>query len=473
MGPETDLPMRSTRALLLVVVPMIAVLLNLMVWIAGVSRSGFWADDFLNLTSFNRTFGALSDDHINKGKYVINLFWALGTDAFGLGSVVPFLMLNTLVLAAGVLLWLWIGSRRRWSSVDAWWIGALFLASAAWLPTALWSSNVTHSAGFLALGVGLLAHERCVAARTLRGGVAWSALGGAAWTLALVSNLIYLGLLPIAAYCTLHQVVRLTTLGMARRRAIVATSTWNLALPVIYFATVGYPATTSSSTYAESGLKYIHGNYDYYKYLLAPTGILVALYLLAVALAVAAAIIGIRRRDLFPTAVLIAAAGTAVPAFLQGQQRDIHYLAMPLLLLFSTIAAGALPGSLIKPTQVARVRGALLGIAFVALVLIFRQGAEIRSFFVNTPYGAQLAGFRSQVAALTPAGGVMCARLALDPQHQALLVAEMSGAAGFVVPPIDAGQVFMFPAGQRCPAPGPASTVTISLNSRSEFVAGP
>ena len=41
------------------------------------SRSGFWGDDFLFLTHFNRTLGDLSDDHINTGKYAANLFWAL------------------------------------------------------------------------------------------------------------------------------------------------------------------------------------------------------------------------------------------------------------------------------------------------------------------------------------------------------------------------------------------------------------
>jgi hypothetical protein len=473
MKTEPDLPMRSSRTTLPLVFPIVAVLLNLMVWVTGVSRSGFWADDFLNLTSFNRTLGELSNDHINKGKYVINLFWAVGTDAFGLGSPVPFLLLNMLVLGTGLILWLRVGSRTRWSPLAAWWTGALFLATAAWLPTALWSSNITHSCGFLALGIGLLAHERCMSARTLRAGLAWSLLGGGAWALALVSNLLYLGLLSIAAYCTFHQVLKLGRLGMARRSAVAATASWNLLAPLIYFSTIAYPATTSSSTYAESGLKYVHGNFDYYKYLLAPTGLLVTLYLLLCLLAVAAAVVGARRRDLFPVAVLIASAATTVPALLQGQQRGIHYLAMPLLLLFSTIAAGATHTLRSTAPHPLRMQSALLSVAIVALFLIFRQGADTRSFFVDTPYGGKLAAFRAEVASLTPAGGTICAKLVLDPQHQALITAELSGGAGFVVPPIDAAQAYTYASGQRCPAPEPVSTVTISLDARGDFVASP
>jgi hypothetical protein len=467
--------MQTTRpkTYALVVVPVFAVLLNVMVWIAGTSRSGFWADDFLNLTSFNHSLGDLSNDHINKGKYIINVFWAIGTQAFGAGSVVPFLLLNSLIFAAGVGMWLRVGSRTRWSPIAGWWVAALFLATASWLPTALWSSNITHSCGFLALGLGLLSHERCIAARSAREGSLWSLLGGAAWTFALVSNLIYLGLLVIAAYCSYHQVTTLRRLGADRRRATIAVGSWNLAVPLIYFGAVAYPGTTSSSTYAESGLKYLHGDYDFYKFLLAPSAGLVVVYVVLVLLAVGISVAALRRGSYFAGAVLIAAAATAFPAFIQGQQRDIHYLAMPLLLIFSAVAAGLGPAGL--GVEAARVRAkrasvALLAGATIALVLIFDQGASTRNFFVNTPYGAKLATFRSQVATLTPSAGVICARMMLDKPHQSLLYAELSGADGFLVPPIEAAEVFFLAPGERCPAAG-AVGVTISTNLRGDFVA--
>jgi hypothetical protein len=472
MTAEAGVSSGRSKAVLLTVFPIAAVAVNLMVWVTGLSRSGFWADDFLNLTSFNRTFGELSNDHINKGKYVINAFWALGTDAFGLGSVVPFLLLNGLILTAGVALWLWLGSRHRWGAVEAWWVGALFLCTAAWLPTALWSSNITHSCGFLALGIAAVAHERCMAARTLRAAQAWSLLGGAAWTFALISNLIYLGLLAIAAYFTFHQVLKLRRFGVAGWRAGGMTASWNLVAPLVYFAAIGYPATTESSTYGGSGFSHFRGNYDFYKFLLAPSTILVVAYGLIIAGAAAGAFVCARRRDWFPLAVLAAAVATAMPALLQGQQRDIHYLAMPLLLLFSALAAGVRPLLASGLPQVGRLRGALFAVALVSLVLIFRQGADTRAFFVNTPYGSQLTTFRSQVAALTPAAGALCVKLALDPQHQALLNAEMSGAAGFVVPPIAAAQVYLFSSGERCPSTVPASTITVSLDARGDFIAG-
>jgi hypothetical protein len=462
---------RSPRTTLLLALPVLVILLSLMAWLTAVSRSGFWADDFLNVTHFARSLGDLSDDHINLGKYTINIFWAVGTLAFGAGSVIPFLLLNTLVFAIGVVLWLWAGTRTRWGSVEAWWIGGLFIATAAWMPTALWSSNITHSGGFLALGLGLLAHERSMRARTARGSIYWSIAGGAAWTLAIVSNLLYLGLLVIAAYCAFHQVLKIRRFGITTRRAGLAVGSWNLLIPVIFFVGVAYPATTSSPVYGTNGLQFFRQNLHFYRESLAPTTVLVAIYIAVLVLGIAGGVVAVRRRDWFPIGVLGAAGATAMPALIQAQQRDVHYMAMPLLLVFSALVAGARPVLLGQTKQLMRLRGALILAGMAALVLVFRQGADVRSFFEQSPYGHSLAAFRSEIASLTPEGSTICAKLDLDMQHQTFLIAAMSGEDGFLVPPISAAQAYLVSAGQTCPAQGLATHMTVSLNARGDFVA--
>lgn len=471
MDHYLGLPIRSLRTILFLALPFLVILLSFMVWVTAVSRSGFWADDFLNVTHFARSLGDLSNDRINEGKYIINVFWAVGTQAFGPGSVVPFLMLNTLVFAAGLTIWLGVGIKIRWCSRDAWWIGGLFIATAAWCPTVLWSSNITHSGGFLALGAGLLAHERCMEARTVRDGILWSLASGVAWTFAVVSNLLYLGLLVIAGYCAFHQVLKLRRLGVTRTKASVAAGSWNLLIPVIYFVGVAYPATTASPVYATNGLQFVRQNLHFYKESLAPTTVLAAVYITVLVLGIAGGMVAVRRRDWFPIGVLGAAGATAIPALIQAQQRDVHYIAMPLLLLFSALVAGARPVLFGKTKQLMRLRGALLLAGTVALVLLFRQGADVRSYFVQSPYGHSLAAFRSEVASLTPEGGTICVKLGLDMQHQTFLIAAMSGEDGFLVPPISAAQAYLVSAGQTCPAQGFATHITVSLNARGDFVA--
>jgi hypothetical protein len=468
---ERSLSSQSTTRIALAALPVAVLVLNFMVWITAVSRSGFWADDFLNVTRYARSLGDLSNDRMNQGKYVANLFWAIGTEAFGNGSVVPFLLLNAVVFAGGVVIWLRAGINANWSALDALWIGGVFIATTAWLPTTLWSSNIVHSAGFLALAAGIVAHQRCMRARSLQSTVLWSVATGVAWTLAVVSNLLYIGLLAIAAYCVVHQVLKLRHFGVSAARASIGVGFWSLLVPLIYFATVAYPSTTANSAYATNGLQFIHQNLRFYRALLAPSALLVAVYFIVLLGALFSGAVAARRRDWFPIALLAGAFATALPALIQSQQRDIHYMAMPLLLSFSSLAAGVRP-LLLGHTKIHfRLRGALLLGAVVALFLIFRQGADIRSYFVQTPYGHNLLAFRSTIARLGPENATICATMDLDAQQQALLVAEMSGQDGFAVPPINAAQTFLLAPGAPCPAQSSATRITISLNTRSEFVA--
>ncbi len=206
---------------------------------------------------------------------------------------------------------------------------------------------------------------------------------------------------------------------------------------------------------------------------MAPTNVLVAVYITVLVIGIVGGVTAVRRRDWFPITVLVTAGATAVPALIQGQQREVHYLAMPLLLAFSALAAGASPVLFGRSTRFAQLRGAFFLAAALALFLFFRQGTNIRSYFVQSPYGDAygLTTFRSQVATLTPESGTICANLALNAQYQTLFVAAMSGEDGFLVPPINATRAYLIPAGESCPATGVTVHITVSLNTRGDFVA--
>jgi hypothetical protein len=469
---DTGLAASRSAFVLLVAIPFGVVAVMGIVWAVAASRSGFWADDFLNLTYFARSLGNLANEHVNTGKYVINVFWAFGTEAFGNGSVVPFLLTASLVFAAGTVIWLAVGTKRHWSAIQAWWIGGLFIATGAWLPTALWSSNITHSGGFLTLGVGFFAHERCIEAETSRATVRWSIVSGVAFTLAVVSNLLYIGLLPLAAYCAFHQFSKIVRLGMKARAAVALVGFWNLVLPLIYFFAVAYPATKSSSAYAHTGLSYIRGNLHFYRLALAPSALLEVLYGLLIVAAVVGAGLAVRRKDWFPIALLVAAAGTTAPALVQSQQREIHYVAMPLLLMFSALGAGS--HELLTTARSERVRRMAAGVlvaAGVTLILLFRQASDLRSAWIEFPYGRALATFRSQVAELAPLGGVICVRLMMNAAERQAFIAQMSGANGFQVPPISAAAAFLFANNQTCPVTAPSARIAVGLNARGDWTA--
>jgi hypothetical protein len=449
--------------------PTIAIGLSAIAWVTSLSRSSFWADDFLNVTHFFHTFGSLSDDQTNKGKYVINLFWAIGTYAFGQGSDVPFLLLNSMILLAGLTLYLRAREGSGWTATSAWWVAGVWAASATWTPIALWSSNVTHSCGFLSLGLGLWAHGRCMRATEPRSALAWALASGAAWTLAVISDLIYLGLLALAAHCVHQQVLKAKALGVSWRRALAGLTAWSLGLPLVYFAAVAYPATTNNQVYGANGLSYIHANLRYYRAVLAPGAVLAVVYAAIILLALWSAISGLRRRQWLPAALVIAAAGTAFPALIQAQQRGVQYLAMSLLL---TLTAAVMPiERLLRSGRLAnQARTATFAVGAVILALIFDQGADLRNYFEATPMGSSLASFRSSVATLARGNGQLCVTMDLNPEQQLLFNAAMEGASGFSIPPIDAPITYLLPTGGACPSPA-ATHVLVSLNIRGEYLA--
>jgi hypothetical protein len=471
MKRDIVLPTMRVRTLLLMGLPLLVVVLDLMVWITAATKSGFWADDFLYLTHFSGTLGSLSNDQINVGEYVLNIFWGVGTTAFGTGSVLPFLMVDGLVFSSGLVVWLIAGTGNRWRAVDAWWIAGLFIATSAWLPTTLWASNITHATGFLALGVGLLAHERSMNAQTLRRTAYWALVSGSTWTVAIAGNPLYAGLMPLAIYFTYSQVVRMRSLTENRTAVNAAVIAWSLVVPTAYFAFIGYPAKTASAPYAHNGLGFFHQNLDYYKSELAPTTALTAFYVALVVVSIVGSIVAARRKDWFPTAVLLAAGATAVPALVQSQQRFIHYFAMPLLLTFTAAVVALRPLLSSRSKQLLPLKWVAFIAAAIMLFLTFKQGSGVRTYFIDTPYGESLASFRSQVASLSPGGGPICAHLALDSSQEQLFIAEMSGEAGFVVPPIGASHVYLLPPGTACPIGASATQITVHLNPRANPVA--
>jgi hypothetical protein len=116
----------------------------------------------------------------------------------------------------------------------------------------------------------------------------------------------------------------------------------------------------------------------------------------------------------------------------------------------------------------------LLVAAVLMLVLIFQQGANVRAYYTQSPAGDSLAAFRTQVASLSPEGAILCATMNFNTAEQDLLIAELSGEDGFMVPPISAARAYLVPSGHSCPTTlGVTAHVTVSLNPRGEFAASP
>lgn len=456
-GPST--PRRVTRpasGVSLLMLPALVVLALLVAaWVSGVSNAGFWADDFTNMTLYGHSVGDLTDTARNDGKYTINVAWWLGTVAFGTGSALPYLLMVSLVSVLGVWLWLRSGVPVRWGSVQAWWVAAAWAATATPLGIMLWSSNIVHAVSLLCLGVALAAHGRAQRADATGEAVAWSSVGAFSWLVLIVSNPLYLGVLLVALVLVLEESagwIRRTRWGArGRRTALVGMVAAHIGVPSAYFLLVAFPRTTSRSSYSAFGLSEIPGNVAYYVDRLAPTWWSLAAYAGIFVAAAAVVVVQLLRRDLFPAALLISAAGVTVPVLMQGQQRADHYLAVPALLVLSALAAGTRPRDA-RAAWLERRWVRVVGIlaSSLALFALFDGSSAVRGWWTSTPLGAQIAAARDEIAQGTASGAALCVELDMDEASKPVFVAGMGGAGGLQLDPVLAGSVEYVDVGE-CP----------------------
>lgn len=471
---RTDTAKPRSAHWLMVGPPIAVIVVVILGWLSALMRAGFWADDFTNLTLYGGGVGDLSDTARNDGKYTINFFWWLGSVAFGNSVALPFLLVVGLTTMTGVALWLRSGIGRHWSGTQAWWIAGALCATATPLGVMLWSSNIVHAVSFLCLAVALAAHNRAVSAPTPVQSLLWSAAGAGAWLLLIVSNPLYLGALTLAVLFAWREsrswIVRATQSSTGRRLLTTAVFGAQVGIPSLYFLLIAYPRTTSRSSYSTFGLGEVRGNVAFYIGRLAPMWWERWTY---VALVVAATLLALRcvKRDLLPIALVTGAFGIALPVFMQGQQRADHYLAIPALLLFSAIAV-ALPGSpKLRPTQVPGWAEALgLIAASFAIVAIFAGSGAVRSWWVATPLGSQIAQLRQEIAAQTVPGESVCLRIDMDSAEAAVFKAGIAGGAALRLPPVEAGHV-TFDEGSCC-ADG-SRAIDVTLHGASFYASVP
>jgi hypothetical protein len=440
----------DAKSLLLIAFPVYVIVVYSLVWLVAVGKSGFWADDFINMQLYHHSLGDLFNYHGNTGKYTINLYWGLMTTAFGSGSDVPYLVVNSLCLIVGVGLWVRWGVDRHWRRGTAYWILALFLASGAWLEAALWASNIVHTFGYLALGLAMTAHERCMRATTRNEAYGWSVATGLCFTAAVMSNLIYLGLIVLGAYCAWLQLAKMRDLGIDVRRGLAVAAGFAVVLPAIFVAFVAYPGTKTHQGYTNTGFQYIRDDLHYYREQFAPAGWLEGTYIGLAIVAFAGALEALRRKDLFPLALLVTGIGVAIPVLMQSTQLYVHYMCMPLLMLFS--ALGVFYDRLDMGRTPLLARGALLAAAIFFLAVVFGQAGNFRYYFSTTPYGSGLKTFRTEVGALEKPNTPLCLTLDMSPANRTLLQQETDSLAGFAAQPINSTATYFLNPHEKCPA---------------------
>ncbi len=419
--------------------PTLVLISFITIWFVGAGRANFWADDFIFLTSFNQNFGSLLGTDVTVGRITVNIFFYIVSSIFGISNPLPFIILSALVLFSGIGIFLKLGHiLGLWTSRSAIWILSASLATGVFYPSIFTPGMINHNAAFLFLSAAIYFEAKSSFAENFKGKYYFIVLSGLSWLLILVTNPLYVGLLPLSFAMVLRTwyLNKFVYKGKSKSEYLVK-SVFYLVLPLAHFFLFSQPATTRMSAYSDFGPEFIFHNLRIYQGLLAPNKVFVVSYIIIFLTVHVIALHHIYRKVYTPATLLFTADLIIILLLVQSQQVYIQYWIMPVFLLFSALACGL---DLIVFQNTWRFRFLVLSV-LSCLILVIPSGSQMSRYFSQEPWGYKLGQFRSEIALVVPQNSKLCVEFDTSEESKNFFLGGMAWSSGFVVPPINVSSV--------------------------------
>lgn len=410
--------------------------------LVSISRSHFFADDFLWGSRFLNGPGSLLNGSAYAGRLLgNNLYWYVMGLVAGHSSAVPYLMTNlSLILASYFLLYHSLKSYRT----------ELFLSftfvsiSSSLFETVLWAANVSHCLGFFFVAATICCLARVKDQSSRRRTLAYLPLISLVASLAILSNQIFIGPAFLLVVWSLFVVFNITQFSKTYSLHALSGLLWLLLICV-------FSLKSSNQFWDSFGARDLYGlsihairpNIDWYwNLLVADDSFQKTLLVTAILSWVALIVIRLSRRDRVVQVFAGPILGLSVllPVLAQANQRSSTYLLLPLaasafihkhektepkfnskffinsvqsLLVVSTVTLLFLSGSAIRSYFSGNARGQSLGLITQevegmlgnSLCFVFESQAELQAFAAETQAGA---------AFLKPFGSLLSVHLSGD-----------------------------------------------------------
>ncbi len=403
------------------------ILLSFFAVLVAIPNNSFWADDFGNIRAFNSQLGTWDDFTVNAGRPVLNLFFYVMGVSFGTGSATPYLIASSLVVICGlIMVFMAAVSLRIISFRMSIFIAAILMSSTTLFPIFLWSTNITHGASILCLGIfAWLFSKNFQLGEKTQPSILWEAF----WVFLIIfCNPLYIGI--IILFSTLTLLVRIQKYGFDgefTKQIYFAYATISMILPILYFFTVSQPEQKKNLSYANTSLTNILPNLEFYL-----GGFLTTQFLLFFTISLLLLMLKffqITAVDL----VLIASAGSILlPVLIQSNQRVLNYLVLPLLFL-GFFLARILDRCLSKRSIL---NVLVYIIIFMLPCLIFSTTKNTRSWYIEPGLGSETKLLIEQIRSFTPPGTKLCIDFKMNKQDEIFLVGGFSGESAFAISPI-------------------------------------
>lgn len=364
--------------------------------LVSISRSHFFADDFLWGSRFLNGPGSLLNGSAYAGRLLgNNLYWYVMGLAAGHSSAMPYLMTNlSLILASYFLLYHSLKSYRI-----ALLISFTFLSiSSSLFETVLWAANVSHCLGFFFVTATICCLARVKDQSSKRQTLAYLPLISLVASLAVLSNQIFIGPAFLLVVWSLFVVFNITQFSKAYSLYAPSSVLWLLLVCV-------FSLKSSNQFWDSFGARDLYGlsihairpNIDWYwNLLVANNSFQKTLLITAILSWVTLIVMRLSRRDqvvkVFGGPIL--GLSVLIPVLAQANQHSSTYLLLPMaasafVYQHETVDTKFDSKFLVNLVQY------LLVISMVAL--LFLSGRGVRSYFSGNSRGQSLSNISQEV----------------------------------------------------------------------------
>jgi hypothetical protein len=419
-----------------------------LVWLTGLTKNYFFADDFGFLRYYWHNPRLGSGTAINLGRFTVNIMFSLGSTLFSTGSVVPYSIISGILLISG----LWMISRYSFPLRPQTWSFQIFTISLVYggsISLLLWPSGVTHTGAIFFSGLGFYFLAKINNEVSIKSALIYLNCSGVCWLFVIVSNPLYVGILFIAVYGLIAK-LDLVKAKLNAFQFVLALST-NLVLPFVYFYFIARPATTRTTPYSQIGIKFISQNFFFYEQNLfwSKTSQFTYALILIVALGMAFRNFKFNKLPLF---LCGSSLSTLFIILIQGQQREVFYTVLPSALLLISLAIS------LQSTSQKFKFGITSFLAFATLVSLL-AGTRQNSYFSTEPWGYKLKPFITQLEQSDVHGGDLNFCILGSKADFSDFYAGFSGGSAFQIPPFNAQSVHI--TSGVCPVSAASTNITV------------
>jgi len=450
------------------IIPTVFLSFILISFFAAYLRTGFYADDFMQMGTFYHNAIPYGHTSITLGRYWANVFWGISTTAFGTTSDAPYLIFSTLIFFAG-LYFIYLSIKPILELQYYLWALVILFASGCTLPLMLWASNNVHSMAILTISVGIFGFSKqFLYQRGVEIFSKYSIIESLTYSLMLFANPLYSPFLLIgiiSCFLKLRQ-IRVKKRNFVSRIWMTYFLLMQIILPFTVLLTISIPQTLKNSAYKQSRLVYIWKNIQFYSDQIAPRHIVMFIYALIFFLGVLAFITAIVKRHWMAMLFFYLGFSILIPILMQQNQHFLNYLVMP---IFTIVIGILLEFSFLRSSRESILNNYFTSISFIfVFIILFAGSTSVREWYIDYNAGYAIYKLRIEMSSLVPPNSNLCLEENLSTAQKSWLEGGLDYQWGLLHSPVNASSV-VFASRSGCKPASGTSIIEVVSDTRGGF----